>query len=116
MEDIAREATIAPWFQLYASSDRAFTKALVARARESGCSVFASRLIHPFAGNGTATLAWAFTCQRGSTTQFPGAESASGGGNPRAEGRSIYSPNLDPKLDWDYPGLASFCRWDARYC
>ena len=50
VEDIAREATVAPWFQLYGSHDREFTKDLVDRARESGCTVLCFTVDAPVRG------------------------------------------------------------------
>jgi 4-hydroxymandelate oxidase len=38
IEDIAREATVPPWFQLYIQPDRAFTADLVKRVEAAGCA------------------------------------------------------------------------------
>ena len=103
VEDIAREATIAPWFQLYASSDRSFTKDLVARARESGCRVLCFTVDAPVRGQRDRDTRVGFHLPKGiERPNFRGLNPAAVAGNPRAEGRSIYSPNLDPKLDWDF--------------
>lgn len=106
VEDIAREATVPTWFQLYASSDRAFTKDLVARAREAGCRVLCFTVDAPVRGQRDRDTRVGFHLPKGlERPNFRGLNPAAVAGNPRAEGRSIYSPNLDPKLDWD------FCEW-----
>jgi 4-hydroxymandelate oxidase len=38
IEDIARDATVPPWFQLYIQPDRAFTADLVKRVESAGCN------------------------------------------------------------------------------
>jgi 4-hydroxymandelate oxidase len=38
IEDIARDATVAPWFQLYIQPDRGFTSDLVKRVEAAGCA------------------------------------------------------------------------------
>jgi 4-hydroxymandelate oxidase len=38
IEDIAKEATVPPWFQLYIQPDRGFTTELVKRVEAAGCS------------------------------------------------------------------------------
>ena len=103
VEDIAREATVPVWFQLYASSDRAFTKDLVDRARESGCRVLCFTVDAPVRGQRDRDTRVGFRLPPGiGRPNFRGLSASAVAGNPRAEGRSIYSPNLDPKLDWDY--------------
>lgn len=103
VEDIAREASIPPWFQLYGSHDRAFTKDLVDRARESGCPVLCFTVDAPVRGQRDRDTRVGFRLPAGiERPNFRDLNPAARAGNPRAEGRSIYSPNLDPKLDWDY--------------
>ncbi len=103
VEEIAREATIPPWFQLYASSDRPFTKALVDRAREAGCSVLCFTVDAPVRGQRDRDTRVGFRLPPGlQRPNFRDLNPQALTGNPRAEGRSIYSPNLDPKLTWEY--------------
>src|SRR4051812_5270095 len=99
VEDIAREATVAPWFQLYGSSDRSFTKDLVDRARESGCTVLCFTVDAPVRGQRDRDTRVGFRLPPGiERPNFRDLTPQALAGNPRAEGRSIYSPNLDPKL------------------
>lgn len=103
IEDIAREATVPTWFQLYASSDRSFTKDLVDRAREAGCPVLCFTVDAPVRGQRDRDTRVGFHLPPGlERPNFRGLNPQALAGNPRAEGRSIYSPNLDPKLDWDF--------------
>ena len=103
VEEIAREASNPPWFQLYASSDRPFTKALVDRAREAGCSVLCFTVDAPVRGQRDRDTRVGFRLPPGlQRPNFRDLNPQALTGNPRAEGRSIYSPNLDPKLTWDY--------------
>jgi 4-hydroxymandelate oxidase len=103
VEDIAREAVIAPWFQLYASSDRPFTKALVDRAREAGCRVLCFTVDAPVRGQRDRDTRVGFRLPPGiQRPNFRDLNPQALTGNPRAEGRSIYSPNLDPRLTWEY--------------
>jgi 4-hydroxymandelate oxidase len=103
VEDIAREATIAPWFQLYGSRDRSFTKDLVDRAREAGCKVLCFTVDAPVRGQRDRDTRVGFRLPPGiERPNFRDLTPQAVAGNPRAEGRSIYSPNLDPKLTWEY--------------
>lgn len=103
VEDIAAAATVSPWFQLYASSDRQFTQALVDRARESGCSVLCFTVDAPVRGQRDRDTRCGFCLPPGlERPNFRDLTPQARAGNPRAEGRSIYSPNLDPKLTWSY--------------
>jgi 4-hydroxymandelate oxidase len=103
VEEIAREATVTPWFQLYASSDRPFTQDLVARAREAGCKVLCFTVDSPVRGQRDRDTRVGFHLPKGiERPNFRGLSAAAVAGNPRAEGRAIYSPNLDPKLDWKF--------------
>ena len=100
---IAREATVAPWFQLYGSYDREFTKDLVDRARESGCTVLCFTVDAPVRGQRDRDTRVGFRLPPGiERPNFRDLNPQARAGNPRAEGRSIYSPNLDPKLTWEY--------------
>jgi 4-hydroxymandelate oxidase len=103
VEDIAREATVRPWFQLYASSDRSFTKALVDRAYESGCTVLCFTVDAPVRGQRDRDMRCGFRLPPGmERPNFRDLSPQALTGNPHAAGRSIYSPNLDPKLTWSY--------------
>lgn len=103
IEDIARESTVAPWFQLYGSHDREFTKDLVDRARESGCTVLCFTVDAPVRGQRDRDTRVGFRLPPGiERPNFRNLNPQARAGNPRAEGRSIYSPNLDPKLTWEY--------------
>jgi 4-hydroxymandelate oxidase len=103
VEDIARSATVPAWFQLYASSDRAFTKDLVDRARESGCHALCFTVDAPVRGQRDRDTRVGFSLPEGiERPNFRGLNPAAFKGNPRATGRSIYSPNLDPRLNWEY--------------
>ena len=103
VEDIANEATVAPWFQLYGSNDRTFTKDLVDRARESGCTVLCFTVDAPVRGQRDRDTRVGFRLPPGiERPNFRDLTPQALAGNPRAEGRSIYSPNLDPKLTWEY--------------
>ena len=103
VEEIAQIATIPPWFQLYASSDRSFTKALVDRARESGCPVLCFTVDAPVRGQRDRDTRNSFCLPPGLTRpNFRDLTPEAVTGNPRAEGRSIYSPNLCPSLTWEY--------------
>jgi 4-hydroxymandelate oxidase len=103
VEDIAQEATLAPWFQLYGSHDRDFTKSLVNRAREAGCKVLCFTVDAPVRGQRDRDTRVGFRLPPGiQRPNFRDLSPQAVVGNPRAEGRSIYSPNLDPKLDWKY--------------
>src|SRR5690606_36163139 len=93
---------IPPWFQLYASSDRGFTRALVDRARESGCTVLCYTVDAPVRGQRDRDTRNSFCLPPGIVRpKFRALNPLAAAGNPRAEGRSIYSPNLDPKITWD---------------
>lgn len=103
VEDIASVATVPPWFQLYASDDRVFTKALVDRARESGCTALCFTVDAPVRGQRDRDTRNSFCLPPGLTRpNFRDLTLAAATGNPRAEGRSIYSPNLCPRLTWSY--------------
>jgi 4-hydroxymandelate oxidase len=103
VEEIAQLATIPPWFQLYGSSDRSFTKVLVDRARESGCRVLCFTVDAPVRGQRDRDTRNSFRLPAGLTRpNFRDLTPQAAAGNPRAEGRSIYSPNLDPGLTWEY--------------
>ena len=111
VEDIAREAAIAPWFQLYASSDR-HSRNLWSIARGSRVQCLCFTVDAPVRGQRDRDTRVGFRLPPGiQRPNFRDLNPQALTGNPRAEGRSIYSPNLDPKLTWDYSGLASFrCR------
>jgi 4-hydroxymandelate oxidase len=103
VEEIAANATVPPWFQLYASHDRSFTKALVDRARESGCRVLCFTVDAPVRGQRDRDTRNAFCLPPGmARPNFRDLTPQAALGNPRAEGRSIYSPNLDSRLTWEY--------------
>ena len=50
MEDIAREATVAPWFQLYIQPDRGFTAELVKRVEAAGYAALVLTADAPLTG------------------------------------------------------------------
>ena len=50
VEDIARVATLPPWFQLYVQTDRSFTRDLVQRAADAGCRVLCVTVDTPTGG------------------------------------------------------------------
>ena len=103
VEEIASLAAVPPWFQLYASHDRDFTKALVDRARGSGCPVLCFTVDAPVRGQRDRDTRNNFCLPPGLTRpNFRDLTPQAAAGNPRAEGRSIYSPNLDPRLTWKY--------------
>ena len=80
----------APWFQLYASSDRPFTKDLVDRAREAGLHVcFASPWTRPVRGQRDRDTRVGFRLPPGlRATEFPRPESTSVDGKS-ASGRPV---------------------------
>lgn len=50
LEDIVREASPAPWFQLYVQTDREFSRELIQRAEQVGCPVLCVTVDTPVSG------------------------------------------------------------------
>ncbi len=50
LEDIVREASPPPWFQLYVQTDRGFSRELIQRAEQAGCPVLCVTVDTPVSG------------------------------------------------------------------
>lgn len=112
VEDVASAGDVPWWFQLYASKDRGFTGELVRRAEAAGSKVLCFTVDAPIRGIRDRDVRASFRLPPGlDRPNLRGLSAAAAMGNPRPTGRNIYSPNLDPSLDWkDLEWLASFSR------
>lgn len=101
-EDMAAVAETPIWFQLYTSTDRSFTRDLLQRVEEAGCKVLCITVDAPARGLRDRDSRCQFHLPEGiERPNFRGLNPAALAGNARPEGRSIYSPNLDPRVTWD---------------
>ncbi len=101
IDEMAKASSRPLWFQLYASSDRGFTRALVQRVEAAGCTVLCLTVDAPIRGIRDRDIRTKFALPPGiERPNFRGLNAAAVTGNPRPTGRSIYSPNLDPAFDW----------------
>lgn len=101
-EDMAAVAETPIWFQLYTSTDRAFTRDLLHRVQEAGAKVLCITVDAPARGLRDRDSRCQFKLPPGiERPNFRGLGTGPLSGNARAEGRSIYSPNLDPKVTWE---------------
>ncbi|HYP15453.1 MAG TPA: alpha-hydroxy acid oxidase [Bryobacteraceae bacterium] len=101
-EDMAAVATQPIWFQLYTSTDKAFTRDLLARVEAAGSRVLCITVDAPARGLRDRDSRCSFTLPKGiERPNFRGLNPDALSANARAEGRSIYSPNLDPRVTWD---------------
>jgi 4-hydroxymandelate oxidase len=102
VEDMAREAAGAPlWFQLYAQTDRTFTRDLVSRAEAAGCRALCLTVDSPVVGARNREARSGFALPAGmqrENLKSLGALVAGGAHRPRE--RQIYSAVLDPRLTW----------------
>jgi 4-hydroxymandelate oxidase len=100
-EDMAEVAERPIWFQLYTSSDRGFTRALLERVQAAGCSVLCITVDCPVRGLRDRDSRCLFRLPPGmERPNFRDLTPEARTGNARAEGRNIYSPNLDPRITW----------------
>jgi 4-hydroxymandelate oxidase len=100
-EDMAAIAEQPIWFQLYTSSDRDFTRRLLDRVIEAGCAVLCITVDSPVRGLRDRDSRCLFRLPSGmERPNFRDFTPEARSGNARAEGRGIYSPNLDPRITW----------------
>jgi len=100
-EDMAAVAETPIWFQLYTSSDRGFTRALLDRVQEAGAAVLCVTVDAPVRGLRDRDSRCLFRLPSGmERPNFRDLNPQARTGNARAEGRAIYSPNLDPRITW----------------
>jgi 4-hydroxymandelate oxidase len=100
-EEMAEVATTPIWFQLYTSSDRGFTRALLERVQAAGCAVLCVTVDAPVRGLRDRDSRCSFHLPPGiERPNFRDLSPQARTGNARAEGRAIYSPNLDPRITW----------------
>jgi 4-hydroxymandelate oxidase len=111
-EDMAAVAERPLWFQLYTSSDRDFTRRLLERVQAAGCSVVCVTVDAPVRGLRDRDSRCEFRLPAGiERPNFRDLNPQACTGNARAEGRSIYSPNLDPRITWkEMEWIKSFVR------
>ncbi len=101
IDEMAKVSARPLWFQLYASSDRGFTAELVRRVEAAGCTVLCVTVDAPIRGIRDRDIRTQFALPPGiERPNFRGLNAAAVTGNPRPTGRSIYSPNLDPRFCW----------------
>ena len=101
LEDMAAVAEQPIWFQLYTSSDRDFTRRLLERVQEAGCEVLCITVDAPVRGLRDRDSRCLFRLPSGmERPNFRDFTPEARSGNARAEGRGIYSPNLDPRITW----------------
>jgi 4-hydroxymandelate oxidase len=101
-EDMAAVAERPIWFQLYTSSDRGFTRALLERVQDAGSAVLCITVDAPVRGLRDRDSRCLFRLPAGmERPNFRDLNPAARSANARAEGRGIYSPNLDPRITWD---------------
>jgi 4-hydroxymandelate oxidase len=111
IEEMAAVAERPLWFQLYASSDRGFTKALVEKAIASNCEAICFTVDSPVRGIRDRDTRCCFHLPPGvGRPNLAALSAAAAHANARAEGRAIYSPNLDAGLTWD------FAQWLKGVC
>jgi 4-hydroxymandelate oxidase len=110
LEDVAAQARVPLWFQLYIQPDREFTRRLVGRAEAAG---YAALVVTA----DTPVLGARYREQRVHFALPPGMEQANlrglatATGDHRPKGRDIYSAVLDPSLSWkDIGWLRSLTR------
>jgi 4-hydroxymandelate oxidase len=100
-EDMAAVAEQPIWFQLYTSSDRDFTRRLLDRVEEAACAVLCVTVDAPVRGLRDRDSRCLFHLPPGmERPNFRDFTPEARTGNARAEGRAIYSPNLDPRVTW----------------
>jgi 4-hydroxymandelate oxidase len=100
-EDMAAAAEQPIWFQLYTSSDREFTRRLLDRVMAAGCEVLCITVDAPVRGLRDRDSRCLFRLPAGmERPNFRDFTPEARTGNARAEGRGIYSPNLDPRITW----------------
>ena len=100
IEQIARAAKQALWFQLYVHPDRGFTRDLVARAAAAGCRAICVTVDSPVFGSRNRESRTRFRLPRGVSTEH---FKTLGGGAPWAGHVSddgVYSPIIDASLQW----------------
>lgn len=101
LEEMAAASNKPLWFQLYTSRDREFTWDLVRRAEECGCAAICVTVDVPVRGMRDRDTRAQFDLPAGiERPNFRGLSPEALKGNPRATGRHIYSPNLDPSFTW----------------
>lgn len=111
-EDMAAESKGPIWFQLYPWVDRAFTKDLLDRVAAAGAEVLVVTVDAPARGLRDRDSRCSFALPPGiERPNFRGLNPQAQAFNPRAAGRSIYSPNLDPRVTWkDMEWIKSFMK------
>ena len=103
VEEIAREATIRRGFNSTPPLTGHLQRLSSIVPGKPGAVCFASQWTRPVRGQRDRDTRVGFRLPPGlQRPNFRDLNPQALTGNPRAEGRSIYSPNLDPKLTWEY--------------
>lgn len=112
IEEIARAAKAPLWFQLYAQSDRGFTRALVERAQAAGCEAICLTVDTPVLGARNREARIGFKLPSGlSRVNLEGLPGVDASGSHRPREMQIYSAVLDPTLTWkDVEWLRGFAK------
>ncbi len=101
IEDVARAATGALWFQLYVQSDRGFTRELVHRAETAGCRALCITVDTPVIGTRNREMRDKFQLPPGLAAENLRPLSSKLSETGHVAESSIYSLVLDPTLTWD---------------
>ncbi len=102
IEEIARAVPKAPlWFQLYVQPDRGFTRALVQRAEQAGCSALCLTVDTPVLGARNRETRVSFQLPAGMTrANLESLSPATASSSHRPPEGAIYSEVLEPRLTW----------------
>lgn len=112
IEEIARAAKGPLWFQLYAQTDRGFTRSLVERAQAAGCEALCLTVDTPVLGARNREARIGFKLPTGlSRVNLEGLPGVDASGSHRPREKQIYSAVLDPTLTWkDVEWLRGFAK------
>ena len=110
LEEVAAQARVPLWFQLYIQPDREFTRRLVGRAEASGYTALVVTADTPVLGARYREQRVSFALPPGMVqANLKGLSTATGDHRPK--GMDIYSAVLDPSLSWkDIGWLRSITR------
>src|SRR5262249_3411384 len=95
LEDVAAAAKAPLWFQLYARTDKGFTRELVERAQSSGYSAICLTVDTPIPGTRTRERR-----ARGELPELPNLRGLNPKGGLYGGIQNVYSAILDPSFTW----------------
>ena len=112
IEDMSRAAKSPLWFQLYCVPDRGFTKELVQRAENAGCTAIFVTVDTPVTGSRHRETRVGFALPPGlDRANYRGLVGTASATSHRPTEREIYSVVLDPTLTWkEIEWIGSFAR------